>query len=330
MKTPLLDVRHLQVVLSGQDQSLPVVRGISFQIQKGEIVGLVGESGSGKSVTAQMLTRLIPSPPLLNTSGEVLLMGVDLLSKTEKEMQAIRGKHIGMVFQDPLTALDPTMRIGDQIKEALLQHLNLSKQEALQKTCDLLKAVGIQEPEVKSKLYPFQFSGGMRQRVVIAMALACEPELLIADEPTTSLDVTVQAQILQLLNDLRHQREMGILFITHDLGVVAQVCDRMLVMYAGEIVESGPVSCIFENPQHPYTRALLQSLPKMHLPSERLKPISGMPVNMSKPPEGCSFHERCPYAMPVCCRLSPPAFEINSLHSSSCWLQHPLAKEKKS
>ena len=322
----LLEVNNLQVNFKAHGGTVHAVRDVSFHLNQGEVVGLVGESGCGKSVTAQMIMRLIPSPPVEIVSGEIWFEGEELLSKEEVEMRQIRGKKIGMVFQDPLTSLDPTMTIGKQIIEGIFQHERISKKEAWNQAIELLHLVGIAEPEKRVNQYPFEFSGGMRQRVVIAMAIACNPQLLIADEPTTALDVTIQAQILSLLKNLQDKKKMSILLITHDLGIVAGMCDRVMVMYAGKIVEVGTVEQIFYQPQHPYTKALLKAIPRLDLGKEKpLQSIFGSPPDLSHPPAGCSFHPRCPSAMPVCCSYEPLLEDLEGEHRSACWL---LQKER--
>lgn len=323
--TSILQVNHLHVRLKTYAQKIQAVRDVSFTINAGEIVGLVGESGCGKSVMAQSILRLIPSPPLDFLSGSILIEGEEVLKKSEKEMQKIRGKKVGMVFQDSFMALNPTIRIGEQLMEAYLQHYEcpFAKEKAL----ELLEQVGIPQPEIRFSQYPFEFSGGMRQRVGIAMAIACDPLLLIADEPTTALDVTVQAQILRLLHSLQQKKQMSVLLITHDLGIVAGICDRILVMYGGKIVESGKVEDVLKNPQHPYTKVLLNAVPGLDRGKEQpLEPILGSPPDLSQPTPGCIFHPRCPAAMAVCSRFEPASFDLENGRKASCWLHHPFAK----
>lgn len=323
---PLLQVNNLQISFKTYTSLVHAVRDVSFHIHSGEIVGLVGESGCGKSVTAQAMMRLTPSPPVTQIEGEIWFEEEELLSKREYEMGEVRGKKIGMVFQDPLTSLDPTMAIGKQIIEGIRQHEHISNAKAMEKAIELLRLVGISEPEKRVHQYPFEFSGGMRQRVVIAMAIACGPQLLIADEPTTALDVTIQAQILALLKNLQCTRNMSILLITHDLGIVAGMCDRVIVMYAGKIAEIGTVDQIFYQPQHPYTKALLKAVPRLDKGNDQpLDVIVGRPPDLSHPPLGCAFHPRCPSAMPVCCSYEPALEERSKDHFSACWL---LKKER--
>lgn len=325
----LIEVQDLKVHFNVRGGVVQAVRGVNFHINKGEAVAIVGESGCGKSVTAQSLMRLVPSPPAV-ISGSIMFEGNDLLKKSEKEMEAIRGKDIGMIFQDPMTSLNPTLTIGTQIVEGLLKHEKLSKAQARDRAIEMLTLVGIPNPADRIKQYPHQFSGGMRQRAMIAIALACNPSLLIADEPTTALDVTIQAQIMQVMKDLQKKMGTSIVLITHDLGVVADVCDRVIVMYAGKVVETGTKYEIFNNPQHPYTRGLLRSVPRLdQKKDEPLIPIHGTPPDLFSPPKGCSFSARCPEAMRVCVNNDPDlvSAEDNEAHRSACWLLHPYAKE---
>jgi peptide/nickel transport system ATP-binding protein len=317
----LLDVRALKTVFHGPDGILPAVDNISFRIGAGEILGVVGESGCGKSVTALSILRLI-SPPGQITGGEILFEGVDLLKLPEKEMQKIRGRKISMIFQEPMTSLNPVLTIGDQVGETLRIHQRYSRRDARIASIDLLKAVQIADPEKRVDEYPHQLSGGMRQRVMIAMAIACRPALLIADEPTTALDVTIQAQILELLLSLREKFGLSILLITHAFGVVAEVADRVIVMYAGKIVEEAKTAELFANPQHPYTIGLLNSIPRLILEGEkntRLKTIDGsVPALLALPP-GCSFYERCNLRMDQCKAIFPSEVWINPEHRVSCY-----------
>lgn len=297
------------------------VDGVSFNIYEGEVLGIVGESGSGKSVTAYSITRLIPDPPGKIVSGEVIYGGKDLLKLSFEEMKKYRGKEIAMIFQEPMTSLNPVMRIGDQIMEVLLQHENVTKQEAFIKATKMLELVGIPSPEKRMKDYPHQFSGGMRQRVVIAIALSCNPSLLIADEPTTALDVTIQAQILELMLKLKDERkEAAILLITHNLGVVAEMCDRVIVMYGGKIQEVGNVGPIFENPLHPYTIGLLESLPDPDNPKEELQAIPGNIPHILELPEGCKFNTRCTKVFEKCIEIEPELLEVEKDHFVRCHL----------
>jgi oligopeptide transport system ATP-binding protein len=324
----LLEVRDLQVSFSTYAGEVQAVRGISFDLRQGETLAIVGESGSGKSVTAKSIMRLNPEANTIVRGGEILFEWQDILKLSEKRMQDIRGPKIAMVFQDPMTSLDPTMRVGRQITESLKEHLGLSTQRAKERAIELLTLVGIPHPEDRSRQYPHQFSGGMRQRVVIAIALACDPQILIADEPTTALDVTIQAQILELLRELQEQLGMSVILITHDLGVVAHTAHRVAVMYGGKIIETGTLREIFYNPQMPYTWSLLSSIP---LPtadrSQDLIPIPGSPPDMHDPPKGCPFTPRCPYAMRICAEEMPGYTTFSSEHKAACWLHHPMAPD---
>jgi oligopeptide/dipeptide ABC transporter ATP-binding protein len=319
--TPLLNVQNLHVDFATRLGKIEAVRGIDFTIKHGEILGIVGESGCGKSVTAQAILALLPQNGKV-ASGEIFFEGDNLLNKTEKELQSIRGKHIGMIFQDPLAALNPTLTIGYQIAEGLRK--KLSKPAALEAAAVLLQQVGIGDGAYRLKQYPHELSGGMRQRVVIAIALACQPRLLIADEPTTALDVTIQAQILDILKHIQSQRQFSILLITHDLGVVAKMCDRVLVMYGGKIVEAGLIDQLFAHPQHPYTQALLRSKRSLSQ-SDRLYTIAGAPPLLLNPSPGCLFAPRCPHAMPICPVQAPPFFQRSPQGSSACWLHKETA-----
>jgi oligopeptide transport system ATP-binding protein len=317
---PILQVKDLHVSFKVKGGEVKAVRGMNFEIGKGETVAIVGESGSGKSVTAQTIMRLIPSPPSQIKSGEIIFQGEDILKKTNKEMEAIRGKDIGMIFQDPMTSLNPTIKVGRQITEVLMKHQKMTKAEAKERGIEMLKLVGIKNPEERFGQYPHEFSGGMRQRVMIAIALACNPALLIADEPTTALDVTIQAQILDLLKQLKTESDTAVLLITHDLGVVAQVCSRVVVMYGGMVMEEGTVEDIFYRTGHPYTQGLLRSVPKrVGANRERLVPIEGSPPDLIDPPAGCPFQDRCPYAFGKCSEL-PPMADLGEGHRSLCWL----------
>ncbi|WP_274363308.1 ABC transporter ATP-binding protein [Paenibacillus thermotolerans] len=323
----ILEVRDLSVSFHVRGGEVQAVRGVSFDVKKGEAVAIVGESGCGKSVTAQTLMRLIPTPPGKIKSGSIKFNGVDLLKKTEREMESVRGKDIGMIFQDPMTSLNPTLTIGRQITEGLIKHQNMSKADAKNRAIEMLKLVGIPNPEARFEQYPHQFSGGMRQRAMIAIALACNPSLLIADEPTTALDVTIQAQIMTLMKDLQKTLGTSIILITHDLGVVADMCDRVIVMYAGKVVESGTKWEIFKNPQHPYTKGLLRSVPRLdQKKDEDLIPIIGTPPDLIKPPAGCGFCSRCDHAMSICETQDADMTELSPTHQAACWLLHPMAQ----
>ncbi|MCE3198335.1 ABC transporter ATP-binding protein [Paenibacillus sonchi] len=323
MTKRLLSVENLQVSFATRDGENQAVRGVSFHIDAGETVGIVGESGSGKSVTAKAIMSLI-TPPGRITAGNIGFRGESLTGLSEKAWRSLRGNRIAMVFQDPMTSLNPVKKIGQQLTEVIRRHRGLNKEAAFAEAARLLRQVGIQHPEQRLKQYPHEFSGGMRQRVMIAMALSCQPELLIADEPTTALDATIQAQILDLFKELKENSETAIALITHDLGVVAQVCTRVIVMYGGLIMEEGTVEDIFYRPQHPYTQGLLRSIPKRGGGSrERLIPIEGTPPDLLDPPPGCPFMERCPHAFGRCSER-PPTVELAAGHRSMCW----LAEEK--
>jgi oligopeptide transport system ATP-binding protein len=301
------------------------VRGVSFHVDKGEALGIVGESGSGKSVTSMSVMRLVQFPGKLK-EGEILFKERDIIMKSEKDMREVRGNEIAMIFQDPMTSLNPVYTIGDQIMEAIIQHQNVSKNEAREKAIEMLTLVGIPSPATRIDNYPHEFSGGMRQRAMIAIALSCQPDLLIADEPTTALDVTIQAQILELMKELKDKINTSIILITHDLGVVADVCSRIIVMYGGLIMEEGTTEQIFYNPKHPYTMGLLKSVPRMDVAEkQRLIPIAGTPPDLVKPPKGCPFAARCDYSMKVCLEKEPPYFSEGDNHRAMCWLLHPDA-----
>ncbi|EWG09517.1 ABC transporter ATP-binding protein [Cytobacillus firmus] len=323
----VLEVKDLHVTFTTYGGEVQAVRGVSFDLFKGETLAIVGESGCGKSVTSQSIMRLIPSPPGRIADGAVLFKGKDLTKLKESEMRDIRGADISMIFQDPMTALNPTITIGEQIIEGIMQHETISRQDARKKALEMLNLVGIPNPSERLKHYPHQFSGGMRQRIVIAMALVCEPEVLIADEPTTALDVTIQAQILDLFKDIQKKTGVSIIIITHDLGVVAQVADRIAVMYAGKIVEAGERREIFYNPQHPYTKGLLNSVPRLDLDGADLVPIGGSPPDLFAPPAGCPFAARCGYAMEVCDRVYPYKTHLSRDHHVDCWLQDERAQK---
>ncbi|MEW4209861.1 ABC transporter ATP-binding protein [Priestia megaterium] len=323
----MLQIKNLHVQFSTYGGRVQAVRGVSFDLHKGETLAIVGESGCGKSVTSQSIMRLIPTPPGRITSGSILFKGQDLTKLSEKKMRDIRGADISMIFQDPMTALNPTLRVGEQIAENIMQHENISKEKAKEKAFETLELVGIPNPKERLKQYPHEFSGGMRQRIVIAMALVCNPEVLIADEPTTALDVTIQAQILELFKDIQQKTDVSIVLITHDLGVVAQVADRVAVMYAGKIVEIGTRRAIFYTPQHPYTKGLLRSVPRLDLYESELVPIAGSPPDLFAPPSGCSFAPRCPYVMEVCDRMYPASTKLKESHQVHCWLQDERAQK---
>ncbi|MDQ0207794.1 ABC transporter ATP-binding protein [Alkalicoccobacillus murimartini] len=324
----LLDVVDLHVSFDTYGGRVHAVRGVNVSVKKGETLAIVGESGCGKSVTAQSIMRLIAEPPGKITNGEVLFKGQDILSFSEKKMRSIRGREISMIFQDPMTSLNPTLTIGDQLTEGLIKHQKLSLKEAGKRALSMLKLVGISNAKERLKQFPHQFSGGMRQRIMIAMALMCDPEILIADEPTTALDVTIQAQILDLFKDIQKKMGVAIIMITHDLGVVAQLADRIQVMYAGRVVEEGNRRDLFYRPQHPYTRGLLHSVPRMDADRNvPLVPIAGTPPDLFSPPIGCAFADRCAYAMEVCALHDPPKTEVASGHRVACWLQDVRAQQ---
>jgi oligopeptide transport system ATP-binding protein len=324
----ILQIKNLEISFNTYAGEVQAVRSVTFDLRRGETLAIVGESGSGKSVTAKSIMRLLPEANSVIKGGEAIFEGRDLLKLSDRQMQGIRGSKIAMVFQDPMTSLDPTMRVGRQITESLKKHLGMSGSRAKERSVELMKMVGIPNAEARLMQYPHQFSGGMRQRVVIAIALACDPQILIADEPTTALDVTIQAQILELLRDVQERIGTSVILITHDLGVVAQTAHRVAVMYAGKIVETGTVREIFYNPQMPYTWGLLSSIP---LPtadrSQDLIPIPGSPPDMLDPPNGCPFTPRCPYAMQICTEEMPDFTTFSAEHKAACWLHHPMAPD---
>ncbi|MFA9397382.1 MAG: ABC transporter ATP-binding protein [Clostridiaceae bacterium] len=320
MAEKLLEVKNVKTSFFTHLGEVQAVRGVSFYIDKGETIGIVGESGSGKSVTAKSLMRLIEHPGKI-IDGEIIFKNKDIVKLSNKEIMTIRGNEIAMIFQDPMTSLNPVYRVGDQIMEVIIKHRGLNKKEAKKEAIEMLKLVGIPSPETRINNYPHEFSGGMRQRAMIAIALSCQPDLLIADEPTTALDVTIQAQILDLMNNLRDKLGTSILLITHDLGVVAETCSRVVVMYGGLIMEEGTASDIFNNPKHPYTMGLIKSIPKVKSGmKQRLVPIQGSPPDLLKPPAGCPFAQRCPYAMNICGESRPEYYQIGEGHRSACWL----------
>jgi oligopeptide transport system ATP-binding protein len=319
----LLEVKDLKISFSTYGGEVQAVRGVNFDVYKGETLAIVGESGSGKSVTTKALMKLLPEQS--HISGEIIFEGEDLNKKTDKQMQKVRGKDISMIFQDPMTSLNPTLKVGTQIMEPLIKHQKMSRAQAKKRTIELLELVGIPNPELRLKQYPHQFSGGMRQRVVIAIALACNPKLLIADEPTTALDVTIQAQILDLMKDIQKKTDSSIIFITHDLGVVANVADRVAVMYAGKIIEIGTVDEIFYNPKHPYTWGLLGSMPTLDSSEDELYAIPGTPPDMTNPPKGDAFAPRNQFALEIDTQLEPPMFKISDTHYAATWLLHENA-----
>jgi oligopeptide/dipeptide ABC transporter ATP-binding protein len=330
MSTPILSVRDLKVEFDTYGGIVKAVRGVSFDVEAGKTLAIVGESGCGKSVSVQALMGLIPMPPGRITGGSVKLRGREILGLSARQASQVRGKEIGMIFQDPMTSLNPTMTVGKQITETLRVHEGFSGEAARRRAIELLELVQIPQASERVDNYPFQFSGGMRQRVMIAMAIACNPEVLIADEPTTALDVTIQAQILGLLKDLQRKRGMSVVLITHDLGVVAQMADQVAVMYAGQVVEAGPANEIFYRSSHPYTRGLRAAMPESgEKTRKRLVPIDGSPPDLFSPPVGCAYFERCPHAMKVCQKVIPPLYDLREEHHSRCWLHHELALERR-
>ncbi|MFZ9857080.1 MAG: ABC transporter ATP-binding protein [Roseiflexaceae bacterium] len=326
---PLLDVRNLETQFKTQDGVVKAVNNVSFYVNRGETLGIVGESGSGKSVTSLSVMRLIPNPPGRITGGEVMFDGQDLLKLSEEAMRELRGNRIAMIFQDPMTSLNPVLTIGQQIIESLVLHLKLSQAEARARTIELLQMVGIPGAEKRVDEYPHQFSGGMRQRVMIAMALACNPELLIADEPTTALDVTIQAQILELIEKLQAELGMAVIIITHDLGVVAGMSDRVMVMYAGRVVEEGLTRDIFHNPRMPYTIGLLKSIPRLdNLSGQRLEPIRGLPPDLITLGQECAFRFRCDFAQAGTCDAQvPPLRNVGENHNAACLFDITIESE---
>ncbi|MFO7171463.1 MAG: ABC transporter ATP-binding protein [Bacillota bacterium] len=318
MSDKLVEIRNLRTYFYTEDGVMPAVDGVSLYIRRGETLGVVGESGCGKSVTSLSIMRLIPSPPGKIVEGEILFEGRDLLKLPEPEMRKIRGNEISMIFQEPMTSLNPVFTVGDQIAEAIMLHQGLNYKEAMAKAVEMLRLVGIPAPEKRVKDYPHQMSGGMRQRVMIAMALSCNPKLLIADEPTTALDVTIQAQILDLMRKLKKELGMAIMLITHDLGVVAEMCERVVVMYAGKVVEEADVVSLFKQPLHPYTEGLLQSIPRLDEDRERLHVIEGVVPNPLNMPQGCRFHPRCPYAIDKCREVEPPLEPVGDGRFVAC------------
>ena len=323
----LLEVKDLHTSFYTPVGEVKAVNGISFNLERGKVLGIVGESGSGKSVTAYSIMQILEKTGKI-VSGSIKVDGQELVGADEKTMKNIRGNKISIIFQDPMTSLNPTYTIGHQLMEAILLHTNRNKQQAWDRAVEMLRLVNVNEPEKRMKQYPFEFSGGMRQRVMIAMALACEPDILIADEPTTALDVTIQAQILELMQSLQKELGMAIIMITHDLGVVAQMCDEVIVMYAGSICEQGTADEIFYNPKHEYTKGLMRSIPTIGNDGERLQPISGTPIDLLNMPAGCPFAPRCDAAMKICLRERCQRMQINDMHQAACWRNVKEALEK--
>jgi len=324
---PLLDIRRLSThyVSARGTRVTRAVDDVTLSLDQGQTLGIVGESGSGKTTLALTLLRMLP-PAARIVSGEMLFEGSDLIKKPENEMRRIRGKRIAMILQDPMMSLNPLFTVGDQVAEPIRVHEGTPRRSAWKRATELLKAVRIAAPETRVGEYPHQLSGGMRQRIVGAIAISCEPRILIADEPTTSLDVTIQAQYLNLLRDLQRSHNLALIFITHNLGIVAKMCDQVAVMYAGRLVEAGPVKQIYNAPAHPYTRALLESIPRLGDSRQRLTAIDGQPPDPSAPPPGCAFHPRCPKVMDRCRSEAPPEFRVTDTQTSRCWLSAPVAR----
>ena len=316
----LLEVRNLRTTFFTDAGEVKAVNGISFNLDAGKVLGIVGESGSGKSVTAYSIMQILAPTAKIHPESSIKLNGQELVGAGEKVMKTVRGNKVSIIFQDPMTSLNPTYTIGHQLMEAIMLHTPRNRAQAKERAIEMLKLVNINEPEKRMKQYPFEFSGGMRQRIVIAMALACEPDILIADEPTTALDVTIQAQILELMNSLQKELGMAIIMITHDLGVVAQMCDEVIVMYAGSICEQGTADEIFYNPSHEYTKGLLRSIPTTSSDKEKLEPIAGSPIDLLNMPAGCPFAPRCDAAMKVCINHRAESKVINENHYAACWM----------
>ena len=315
----LLEVRDLHTAFTTPAGTVNAVNGVSFNLERGKVLGIVGESGSGKSVTAYSIMQILAGTGKI-IGGSVKLDGQELVGAGEKVMKTVRGNKISIIFQDPMTSLNPTYTIGKQLMEAIMLHTNRNKKQAYDRAVEMLRLVNINEPEKRMKQYPFEFSGGMRQRIMIAMALACEPDILIADEPTTALDVTIQAQILELMKSLQEELGMAIIMITHDLGVVAQLCDEVIVMYAGSICEQGTADEIFYNPRHEYTKGLMRSIPTANTFGHRLQPITGTPIDLLNMPSGCPFAPRCDAAMKICLKQRADRMVINDFHYAACWM----------
>ena len=316
----LLEVRNLRTTFFTDAGEVKAVNGISFNLDRGKVLGIVGESGSGKSVTAYSIMQILAPTAKIDPKSSIKLDGQELVGAGEKVMKTVRGNKVSIIFQDPMTSLNPTYTIGHQLMEAIMLHTPRNRAQARERAIEMLRLVNINEPEKRMKQYPFEFSGGMRQRIVIAMALACEPDILIADEPTTALDVTIQAQILELMGTLQKELGMAIIMITHDLGVVAQMCDEIIVMYAGSICEQGTADEIFYNPSHEYTKGLLRSIPTTSNNDEKLQPIAGSPIDLLNMPAGCPFAPRCDAAMKICLRARAESKVINENHYAACWM----------
>lgn len=327
----LLEVKDLHTSFFTDSGEVKAVNGVSFTLEKGKVLGIVGESGSGKSVTAYSIMQILASTGKI-VSGSVKFDGTELVDSSEKVMKTVRGDRISIIFQDPMTSLNPTYTVGHQLEEAILLHTGRTEKEATERALEMLRLVNVNEPEKRLKQYPFELSGGMRQRVMIAMALASEPDILIADEPTTALDVTIQAQILELMQDLQKKLGMSIIMITHDLGVVAQMCDEIIIMYAGSICEQGTADEIFYNPHHEYTKGLLRSIPTLSTKGKKLQPITGTPIDLLNMPKGCPFAPRCDNAMKICLKQPAERIFLNECHASACWMnvrdKYSSAKEE--
>lgn len=323
----ILEVNNLHTSFFTDSGEVKAVNGVTFNLRPGEIMGIVGESGSGKSVTAYSIMQILAETGRI-IEGEVLYKGQDITKFSKKQMAGFRGKCCSIIFQDPMTSLNPVYTIGNQIMEAILLHTSKTKQEARARAIEMLELVGVNEPTRRIRQYPYELSGGMRQRVMIAMALACEPDILIADEPTTALDVTIQAQILELMQDLQKSLGMAIIMVTHDLGVIADMCDKIIVMYGGSICERGTADDIFYSPSHEYTKGLLRSIPNVNNSKERLIPISGTPINLLNMPKGCAFCSRCDHAMKICLNQKPEELTISETHKASCWMNVKQMMEK--
>ena len=319
MSDYILQVKNLNTSFFTDSGQVKAVNGVSFKLEAGKILGIVGESGSGKSVTAYSIMRILADTGRI-TQGEIIFQGQDIIKFSRKQMHNFRGKSCGIIFQDPMTSLNPVFTIGNQLDEAIVLHTDKNRKQARARSIEMLELVGVNEPSKRVKQYPYELSGGMRQRVMIAMALACEPSILIADEPTTALDVTIQAQILELMQELQKRLGMAIIMVTHDLGVIADMCDEIIVMYGGRICERGTADDIFYNPCHEYTKGLLRSIPNISGVKERLEPIAGTPINVLNMPKGCAFCSRCGNAMKICLEQNPDELQLSATHGASCWM----------
>ncbi len=318
-KQPILQVKNLKTYFHTDSGTVKAADDVSFDVYPEETLGIVGESGCGKSITCMSIMQLVETPPGKYEGGEILFDGIDIMKASKRQIMDIRGNQISMIFQEPMTSLNPVFRVADQIAEAIMVHQNVNKKDAEEQAVDMLRKVGIPNPERVARDFPFALSGGMRQRVMIAMALACKPKILIADEPTTALDVTIQAQVLQLMNDLKDDYQTSVIFITHDLGVIAEMSDRVMVMYAGKIVELADVEELFTTPKHPYTIGLMKSKPDMSTTGDRLTVIQGNVPNLNRLPSGCAFHPRCPYVMDICKEETPDLRDISATRKAACW-----------